>query len=403
MQKKLFLLSLICFMLMTNSGFSEIHTSPAFWEDHSLRILILADPQDTDHPQETMLKLLNAALDEANPDLVVFLGDMIHGSSVHGREAVEKAIDAIVRPVTERNIPFTLVFGNHDDQCGLSNKEQLEIYRSYPGCLAADEENIPGCGNHYLQIENPIMPQSPIVLWFLDSGTYAEPGKGTYGYVTEAQNEWMLRQDALLKTHYDAPASYVFQHIPVPQVYDMLQTVPFFTHGAVTCYGPNFGKWYLPNPDFIWAGSLGEGPCSSEYDSGEFAAWKTMGVRAAFFGHDHLNDYCGTYEGIDLITTSGLGFYLYGKGDEHGARVITIHAEKPMDYETHMLYYRDIVSAPLPGLFVPTLGVLIQRYLLLAVCALLVLIATVVTVIRHHRKVSANKSRKKTVKATPHS
>ena len=44
--------------------------------DHPLHILIVADPQDIDTPQPAMLSLLNASLDAAKPDLVVFLGDM---------------------------------------------------------------------------------------------------------------------------------------------------------------------------------------------------------------------------------------------------------------------------------------------------------------------------------------
>ena len=33
---------------------------------------------------------------------------------------------------------------------------------------------------------------NPVVLWFMDSGKYAEEGKETYGYVIEEQNERML-------------------------------------------------------------------------------------------------------------------------------------------------------------------------------------------------------------------
>lgn len=381
-----YLLITLTILAVVSGSKAENNLSFSFNKEQQLKILILADPQDTDHPQEAMLNLLSSALDNAQPDLVVFLGDMIHGPSVHGREAVEKAIDAIVSPVVQRNIPFVLVFGNHDDQSGLSNEEQLAIYQSYPGCLAIEGEKMPGCGNYYILIENSTVPESPIILWFLDSGTYAEPGKGTYGYVTEDQNAWMLEQYTQLKQRYEAPVSYAFQHIPVPQVYEMLETVSFGTKGAVTCYGPNFGRWYLPNKENIWAGGLGEGPCSSEYDSGEFAAWKTMNLRAAFFGHDHLNDYCGTLDGIDLIATSGLGFYMYGRGEEHGARLITLYAENPSAYDTKMLYYRDIVDAPLPGLFIPYLGVLIQQYVFIGFSVLILLIIGIVFLIRHIKK-----------------
>ena len=385
-----FLISVYC------ASFAEKENAAALPSDHSLRILIVADPQDIDTPQPAMLSLLNASLDAAQPDLVVFLGDMIHGRDLSGDDRVRKAIDAVVSPVVERGIPFALVFGNHDEECGISKEEQLKIYQSYPGCLAVDGEDLPGCGNYYLVVENVVQPDSLVVLWFMDSGSYAEEGKGTYGYVTEEQNEWMLSAYEELCGKYTSPVSYVFQHIPVPQVYNMIKEVPFGTSGAVTCYGPNFGKWYVLDDEYIWAGHMGEGPCSSEYDSGEFDTWKKMNVKAAFFGHDHLNDYCGTYEGIDMVTTSGVGFYLYGRGDEHGTRLVTLNAEKPAEYETKMLYYKDLVSEPLPGLFVSSLGVSLRKYAFMIIAAVVVVIVVIVLVIRwlvkrHKRKVGARR------------
>ena len=374
-----------CFSFLC-PAYAEQSSAVQYSEDGKLKILIIADPQDIDNPQPAMMSLINASLDAAQPDLVILLGDMIHGRDLRGEDRVRKSIDAMLAPVVERHIPFALVFGNHDEECGISNEEQLKMYQSYPECLAVEGEEMPGCGNYYILVENPVHPESPVVLWFLDSGNHAEPGKGTYGYVKEEQNEWMLQAYGELTEKYASPVSYVFQHIPVPQVYDMLKTVPFGTAGAVTCYGPNFGKWYVVNEEYIWEGHLGEGPCSSEYDSGEFDAWKKMNVKAAFFGHDHLNDYCGTYEGIDMVTTSGVGFYLYGRGDEHGTRLITLNADTPAEYETKMLYYKDLVSDPLPGLFVSSLGVVIQRYVFIGLTVLIVLIVLIVWLIRHIRR-----------------
>ncbi|HHT25531.1 MAG TPA: metallophosphoesterase family protein [Clostridiaceae bacterium] len=383
----LLLVVLLLMMMYRVEASAEAAHDLSFDENQQFKILIVADTQDTAQPQQAMLRLLNSALDVADPDLVVFLGDMIHGSSTPGVDNVKKAIDAIIQPVVQRGIPFALVFGNHDYESGVSNEEQLQIYQSYPGCLAIEGEEMPGTGNYTLLIDNPLIPESPLILWFLDSGTYAEPGRGKYGYVTEEQNEWMLRSNNEFLARYKSPVSYVFQHIPVPQVYEMITEVPFGTKGSVTQYGSNFlKKWYIPNPDYIWAGNLGEGPCSSEYDSGEFSAWKSMGVKAAFFGHDHLNDYCGTIEGIDLITTAGIGFYMYGRGDEHGARLLTLYADRPSEYDTKMLYYRDIVSEPLPGLLVPWLGVLFQQRLLIVSGSLLLLIVSIILIIRRIKK-----------------
>ena len=333
-----------------------------------------------------MLTLLNESLDYSKPDLVVFLGDMIHGPSLRGKDNVELAIDAVLQPVTQRNIPFAIVFGNHDEECGISNEEQLSIYQSYSGCLAVEGEDMSGCGNYYLLIQNPVNVNEPIVLWFLDSGNHAEQGKGVYGYVKEDQVAWMLEKSQQLKNQYQNPVSYVFQHIPVPHVYKMLKNVPFGTSGAITCYGPNFFKWYVTDPEYVWEGTFGEAPCSSDYDSGEFDAWKQMGVKAAFFGHDHLNNYCGTIDDIDLVATPGMSFYMYGRGDEHGARLVTFSAIEPKNWHSNMLYYRDIATDPLPGLFVSTLGVMIQTYLFIGIGILLVLIIGTVIFVRYFKK-----------------
>ena len=59
----------------------------------------------------------------------------------------------------------------------------------------------------------------------------------------------------------------------------------------------------------IASGHLDEGPCPAKVNGGEFDAWKQQGdIKAAFFGHDHNNDFCGTYDGIDMVHTSGVGF-----------------------------------------------------------------------------------------------
>ena len=376
----------LAFVFALEIVFAESWSSLSFDENRQFKILIVADTQDIENPQQAMLSLLNASLDTAQPDLVVFLGDMIHGPSVKGTDNVRKAIDAVVSPVVERQIPFALAFGNHDEECGISNEEQLKIYQSYPGCLAVEGEEMPGCGNYCILVENPVHPEQPVALWFLDSGNHAEEGKGTYGYVHEEQNEWMLRTYEQLKTEYGAPVSYVFQHIPVPQVYNMMKEVPFGTIGAATCYGPNMFRWFVKDEQYVWAGSLGEAPCSSEYESGEFDTWKKMNVKAAFFGHDHMNDYCGTYDGIDMIATTGTGFYHYGRGDEHGTRLVTVSAEAPAGYTTKMLYYRDIVSEPAPGLLVSYLGVLFQPYGLIAIAAVVLIVVAIVLAVIWIRK-----------------
>ena len=376
------------FSLLLCTGFvvSFGAQSPDF-NNGAFKILILADPQDTDHPQQAMLDLLNASLDTAKPDLVVFLGDMIHSPSIgDDLEATKAAIDAIVQPVVERGLEFTVVFGNHDDEGGISKEIQLAYYQTFDGCLAVEGESMTGCGNYYLTVNGTDgMPKC--VLWFFDSGTYDETGMGTYACVEKDQVDWYERTSAQLTAEYGSQLpGFAFQHIIVPEIYDALLEVPKGTEGAVRGIDAWHDHYYTLNPENA-SGNLGEGPCPPVKNAAEFDAWVANGdIKAAFLGHDHVNDFVVTYRGIDLVATPGLSFYIYGAGEKHGTRVVTIN-ESDLSYTTELLYYGDLIDKPLPAFLASTQGVLIQNYILLGAGGLLVLIAAVIiTVVLIRRK-----------------
>ena len=350
-----------------------------FDENGEFRILIVADTQDTATPQEAMLRLLQAELDAADADLVVFTGDQVHGPSVRTTKAMEKALDAILSPVAERGIPFTAVFGNHDDEGGVSKETQLAIYQSYPGCLmSAGPDGITGCGNYNLLVWSSDGSRPVCNLWFLDSGTYGEKGVSKYARVEQDQIDWYTSTAGVLAEQYgEMLPAYLFQHIIVPEIYDLLTEAPASekkTDGVVEGFSSRSSHYYKMGDGFT-AGHLGEAPCPPDIPSGEFAAIRDTGdVVAAFFGHDHKNDFVGTYEGVDLVNTSSTGFYIYGDREYHGARLIVLHENTPAEYDTEMLYYKDLVSEPLPGGLVSVHGKYVENIVIAAVSGLVIVI-----------------------------
>ncbi|MBQ3785710.1 MAG: metallophosphoesterase [Lachnospiraceae bacterium] len=341
----------------------------------------MTDTQDTDHPRQQMLDLLNAELDAADADLVILLGDNIYSMYIGDDETkVRRAINAIMEPIAERELPFVVAFGNHDDEKSLSKEEQLEIYKSYPGCLN-DDPDISGVGNTCLPLCDATGDEVRALLWVIDSGTYAKEDIGGYDYVKEDQLNW-LKEGVADHSSETMPASYVFQHIPVPQVYSLLTPAKPFEKGAISAVFNPFSNWYIQNNDVIRSGRFGETPCPPKIDGGEFQAWKECGVKAAFFGHDHTNDYVGTVEGIDLIATSGIGFFDYGAGDEHGARLLVLHSDRPEEYETEMIYYRDLFDKPLSPFDLSHIGVEVFRIIVLAIGVIIVLILILTVIIR---------------------
>lgn len=63
---------------------------------------------------------------------------------------------------------------------------------------------------------------------------------------------------------------------------------------------------------------------------------------AAFFGHDHVNDFDGKIIGIRLIRTRGAGFTTYGA--ERGVCMITLLGNRLPDFETKMLNFSRLID-----------------------------------------------------------
>ena len=153
---------------------TEGDTSMQFDKNGNFRILIIADPQDTLNPRQETIDLMNAALDEAKPDLVVFTGDNIHGPDwklKKSKSRTSKAIKQIMEPVVSRNIPYCIVFGNHDDEGGVSKEYQMELYQSLGNCLSVQGATVKGCGNYNIPIKNSEGTKNIFNLWFIDKLT----------------------------------------------------------------------------------------------------------------------------------------------------------------------------------------------------------------------------------------
>lgn len=339
------------------------------FHDGKFKILILADIQDTDTPRRPTHDLLCAALDRAKPDLAVLLGDNIAGNwagvDVH---RTQKAVDAVASELYDRGVPFALVFGNHDHE-GLCNAENgmeekeakrliLSMFRAYPNCLAREGEPMTGVGNYNLLLKDSRGQKDIFNLWFLDSNPYApkEEGGG-YGYVHEDQIAWYEKTSAALKAKNGGEPlpSLLFQHIAVPEVYDLLKEVPAWQLGGVRGNGGHGKQMYLPDRRFMYAGGLREGPCSPNRNHGQFASWRTCGdIVGAFFGHDHTNDFAGVKDGIRLVAVPAVTYHSYGW--HHGVRTVTLYESDLLNFSSEILLYSDLVDKKVWNLYMANHG-----------------------------------------------
>jgi hypothetical protein len=328
---------------------TSINTKPKlqFSENGTFKIMILADIQDGANVSSYTMKFIAAAIEKETPDLIVLLGDNVFGIApdlILSKSGVEKSIETFLQPILAAETPFCLVFGNHDGQGIMSNEEQLTYYQTFAGCLLEDEPNLTGSGNCHLMVFDQKGETPELNLWFFDSGSETEiQGETSYTCVAEDQIAWYLDKSKEIKEDNkgEIVPAFVFQHIPVPEIYNLLLPVEESCEGSVE----KEGKIYVKNSACTDDGFFGELPCSPIYNTGEFDAWvQSKDVVAAFFGHDHVNAFGGTYQGIQMIYTPGCGFYSYGPGYDRGIRILEIEENKVEAFTTRLLYYKDLVG-----------------------------------------------------------
>lgn len=317
------------------------------FKDGKFKIMQIADVQDTDRLSPDTLQLIEKALDAEKPGFVVFSGDQVKGYAVDfrfssARKKLENAIEKIVSPVVKRGIPFTFVFGNHDENPAFKKEEQLEFYKCFEGCLAYDGDiNIKGVGNHCLSVKGKD-GKDKLLIYLLDSN--GSLSLGGYDCLGADQLEWYKNtRDKYEKENGECVKGIVFQHIPPVEVFSLLKPVKKNEKGAVESYRNFKGFYKLDLSRVNKDGFMKESPAVPDKDIHELDYFAEKGdIMGVYFGHDHNNSFHGKVKGIDLGYTQGCGFNVYGPGLDRGVRIFVFDENDIEKYETYTVTCRDL-------------------------------------------------------------
>lgn len=248
---------------------------------------------------------MEEVLDAEQPDLVIFTGDIIFG------KPAQSALDSAFAPVIARQIPFSYTFGNHDDEQGMSRQEIYEYTKKWDKNLSGTTEGLSGISNFILTVRSSDGKKDAFVLYHFDSLSYTPvKGVGTYDWMKDNQINWYRRCAAAFKAqnNNEPMPALAFFHIPLPEYNQAAQS-----------------------EKTLLVGTRKEPACSPAINSGLFTAMLEAGdVMGTFVGHDHVNDYLTTWNGILL----GYGRYTGGKTVYcdipwgNGARVIELTENK---------------------------------------------------------------------------
>ena len=298
--KKIFLMLiavLSCFLLK-----AEVRADLKFGVDHRFRIVQFTDIHyKINNPNSTKaLQSLANILDQVKPNLVFFTGDIVTD------EKMQQAWDEVLALVIDRNIPWAVVFGNHDDEHGSSRTQIMTHITSKPFCYASSgPANVKGVGNYFLRIKNSEGTKTAAILYGLDSNAYCKNVENeSYGYFDFSQVSWYRTCSRALTTENNGKpySALAFFHIPLRE-YGLLND----------------------STKYKRIGNRNEKECYGALNTGMYAAIHEAGdVMGTFVGHDHDNDYIGRLNQICLAYGRFSGSATtYGKLT-NGARIIDL-------------------------------------------------------------------------------
>lgn len=183
-------------------------------------------------------RLMSIVLHHENPDLVVYLGDVITANNLPTANA-SLYWDQATSPTKARGIPWASVFGNHDDapfswpidwfsstgipprrcrddvslcsgseeeeECEFRGTQRLELMKNeVENCKLSQSRNgpknlWPSVSNYYIQISPFLQDFEPpvMILYFLDSGGGSYPQ-----VISSAQVEWFQQTAQQLNPHF---------------------------------------------------------------------------------------------------------------------------------------------------------------------------------------------------------
>ncbi|MDR1274068.1 MAG: metallophosphoesterase family protein, partial [Odoribacteraceae bacterium] len=253
---------------------------------------------------QTSVEMLHKVLDAERPDLVIFTGDVVSD------KPYKAGLEMILAPVLEREIPWVLLFGNHDEEQDLTRQQMLDLLQNYPCYAGARKEikGVKGHGNHILEIKDQGNKKVMALLYCMDSHAYSQmkPAVEGYDWFSFDQIQWYRKASAKYTAGNKGiplPAL-AFFHIPFPE-YSMSYTDP-----TIKIIGNKREKKSYP----------------ADVNPGMFVAMLESGdVMGTFVGHDHVNDYLFNHHGIALVYGRFSGSNTtYNHGIGNGVRVIEL-------------------------------------------------------------------------------
>ncbi len=284
-----------------------------FNQDSTFKIVQFTDMhyQHGNPKSDTTLLSIGRVLDAEKPNLIVFTGDIVTS------QPVEVGWNTITKFAIDRQIPFAVTLGNHDDEQGVTRSDLADLIIQYPYNVNKITDGLQTNLNNALHIYGSKKGMNiESIVYLFDSNSYSTlNGVGGYGWITSETIDWYKKQSLsfTINNNMQPIPSVAFFHIPLPEY--------------VTAFGDETNVRF---------GERLEKECAPELNSGMFLAMKEMrDILGVFTGHDHVNNYIVDYYNIALAYGCFSGWKTTYVPEINGARVIVLK-EGEREFKTWM-------------------------------------------------------------------
>lgn len=253
---------------------------------------------------------------QTKPDLIFISGDLIYGEF----DDSGKVLQSFVNFMDSLKIPWTLVFGNHDNESAIGLDKQCEVYMSSEYCIFR-RGNVSGNSNFTIGI--CCGGELKRVLYMIDSNgcrnTIDPRIISRQGIYPDQIEEMCEKSDALRREIGKVVPGFMIFHIPVDWFEKAECEKGYCTKEARTY---TLGVDVVPR-DGDFGFKLDEPECITT-DENFITTLHTCGIDGVFVGHYHNISTCITYESIKWVYGLKTGQYDHHIPGQLGGTLITL-------------------------------------------------------------------------------
>ncbi len=294
-------ISLVLLILWSSTIYGQI-TKLRFDKKGEFKILQLTDlhHDPTSKSSYKTFETIKNVVKKETPDFIVVTGDIITASPA------DKGWNELASILNKTKIPWTVTFGNHDEEHDMTKEDIYQILRKEPYFIG-EKGNSSGVLNFAQPILSSQSNKISAVMYFFDSHDYVKnPSISDYDWIKQDQIQWYQATSNEFKRNNQNKIipSISFFHIPLVEMKKI----------------ENDPKRIGERKD--------DGVGSSDVNSGLLSAMITQkDMMGVFAGHDHNNNYIGITKNIALGYGNVTGNDAYGTL-ERGGRIIILKENK---------------------------------------------------------------------------